>query len=124
MRLSLLAIVALPLSVTPLRSAERPNIVFLLADDMRWDMMGYAGNPIIQTPHLDALAKDGVRFENAFVTTAICAASRASILTGLYERTHRYTFGTKPITAEQVGMSYPVLLQKAGYRTGFVGKFG
>ena len=103
---------------------RKPNVVFVLADDMRWDMMGCAGNPIIQTPHLDSLAKDGVRFENAFVTTAICAASRASILTGLYERTHRYTFGTKPVTAEHVAISYPVLLRKAGYRTGFVGKFG
>jgi len=103
---------------------RRPNIVFVLADDMRWDMIGCAGNPIIRTPHLDALAKDGVRFENAFVTTAICAASRASILTGMYERTHRYTFGTKPVTAEHVAVSYPVLLRKAGYRTGFVGKFG
>ena len=91
---------------------------------MRWDMMGCAGNTIIQTPQLDALAKDGVRFQNAFVTTAICAASRASILTGLYERTHRYTFGTKPITAEHVEISYPALLRRAGYRTGFVGKFG
>jgi arylsulfatase A-like enzyme len=86
--------------------------------------MGCAGNPVIKTPHLDALAKDGVRFDNAFVTTAICAASRASILTGLYERTHRYTFGTKPITAEHVAISYPVLMRKAGYRTGFVGKYG
>ena len=104
--------------------ADRPSIVFILADDLRWDMMGCAGNSIIKTPQLDALAKDGVRFSNAFVTTSICAASRASILTGLYERTHRYTFGTKPITAEHVAISYPVLLRKAGYHTGFVGKFG
>ena len=82
------------------------------------------GNRIIQTPHLDALARDGTRCSNAFVTTAICAASRASILTGLHERTHRYTFGTKPIAAEHIAMSYPVLLRRAGYRTGFVGKFG
>ena len=105
-------------------AAERPNVVFILADDMRWDAMGCAGNPIIKTQQLDALAADGVRFKNAFVTTSICAASRASILTGLYERTHRYTFGTKPIAAEHVALSYPVLLRKAGYRTGYVGKFG
>lgn len=112
------------LSAGPICSADRPNIVFLLADDMRWDAMGCAGNPIIRTPHLDALAKNGMRFSNAFVTTSICAASRASILTGLYERAHRYTFGTKPITPGHVAISYPVLLRKAGYRTGFVGKFG
>lgn len=124
MRLLLTALAAILFSVAPLRAADRPNIVFILADDMRWDMMGCAGNRIIQTPNLDALAKDGTRFSNAFVTTAICAASRASILTGLHERTHRYTFGTKPITAEHVAISYPVLLRQAGYRTGFVGKFG
>jgi len=86
--------------------------------------MGCAGNGIIRTPNLDTLAKDGVRFRNAFVTTAICAASRASILTGLYERTHRYTFGTPPIRTAHVESSYPVRLRDAGYRTGFVGKFG
>src|SRR5262245_61600995 len=118
------AAIGLLLVGAPGRAADRPNIVFLLADDMRWDIMGCAGNPIIQTPHIDALAKDGTRFKNAFVTTSICAASRASILTGLYERTHRFTFGTKPITAEHVAISYPALLRKAGYRTGFVGKFG
>ncbi len=103
---------------------QQPNIVFLLADDMRWDAMGCAGNPIIKTPNLDALAANGVRFKNAFVTTSICAASRASLLTGLYERTHRYTFGTKPIAHEHIAISYPQLLRKAGFRTGFVGKFG
>src|SRR5271166_713175 len=60
----------------------RPNIVFLLADDLRWDALGCMGNRIIQTPHVDALAKRGVLFRNAFVTTSICAVSRASILTG------------------------------------------
>ena len=108
----------------PKGETPRPNIVFLLADDMRWDAMGCAGNPIIKTPNLDAIASDGVRFKNSFVTTSICAASRASIMTGLYERTHRYTFDTKPIAREHIEISYPVLLRKAGYRIGFVGKFG
>jgi arylsulfatase A-like enzyme len=122
--LSLLATATSHAAAHAEQKAPPPNIVFVLADDMRWDLMGCAGNTIIKTPNLDTLAKEGVRFENSFVTTSICAASRASLLTGLYERTHRYTFGTKPITAEHVGISYPVLLRKAGYRTGFVGKFG
>ena len=105
-------------------SATKPNLVFLLTDDQRWDMLGCAGNPIIKTPNVDALAKDGVRFRNMFVTTAICSASRASFLTGLHERTHRYNFNTKPIADEHIALSYPALLKKAGYRTGFVGKFG
>lgn len=102
----------------------RPNILLLVTDDQRWDAMRCAGNALAITPNLDALANDGVRFRNAFVTTAICAASRASILTGLYERSHRSTFGTPPLREDCVVSSYPVQLRNAGYRTGFVGKFG
>lgn len=86
--------------------------------------MGCAGNPIIRTPNMDWLAQNGIRFEKAFVTTPICAASRASVFTGLYERKHGYTFTKPPIRKEYCDSSYPVLLRKAGYRTGFVGKFG
>lgn len=73
---------------------------------------------------MDALAAGGVRFANAFVTTPICAASRASIFTGLYERTHGYTFTRPPVASEAIAASYPALLRRAGYSTGFVGKFG
>jgi arylsulfatase A-like enzyme len=105
-------------------AGERPNILFILTDDQRFDTMGCAGNPIIRTPNVDALAREGVRFERAFVTTPICAASRASILTGTFERTHTYTFTTPPPGRALVDISYPLLLRKAGYRTGFVGKLG
>jgi len=79
------------ISTTALSQNKRPNIIFILTDDQRWDALGVAGNPIIQTPEMDALARTGTYFKNAFSTTPICAASRASILTGLYERTHGYT---------------------------------
>ena len=108
----------------PRSGRNRPNIVFLLTDDQRWDMMGCAGNPWIRTPNMDALAHEGCRFTNAFVTTSICAASRASFLTGLYERTHRFTFGTPPLARAFTDISYPVLLRTAGYRTALFGKFG
>jgi len=101
----------------------RPNLLFIITDDQRFDMLGIV-NPILQTPNMDRLASEGVRFENAFVTTPICAASRASLLTGLVERTHRSTFGTPPLAVEFTDRSYPVLLREAGYRTGFIGKFG
>ncbi|MEA3368327.1 MAG: sulfatase-like hydrolase/transferase, partial [Planctomycetota bacterium] len=104
--------------------AKRPNILFLLVDDQRNDTLGCAGHPILKTPVVDSLAARGVRFRNMFVTTSICAASRASILTGLHERTHRYTFGTPPIRAKHSDASYPVLLRQAGYHTGLIGKFG
>ena len=63
-------------------------------------------------------------FENAFVSTSICAASRATLLTGLYERTHRFTFGTPPVASLHTNQSYPALLRKDGYLTGFIGKWG
>jgi arylsulfatase A-like enzyme len=103
---------------------EKPNIIFILTDDQRWDALGFAGNPIIHTPYIDQLATSGIYFKNAFVTTPICAASRASLFTGLYERTHDYTFGKRNLNNRYMYESYPYLLRKAGYTTGFVGKFG
>lgn len=112
------------LCIPALAQQNRPNIIFILTDDQRRDALGFAGNPIIQTPEMDRLAADGIYYENAFVTTPICAASRASILTGLYERTHGYTFGQGDIKATYINQSYPFELRKAGYFTGFFGKFG
>jgi arylsulfatase A-like enzyme len=103
---------------------ERPNIIFILTDDQRWDALGYAGNRIIKTPATDRLAEEGLYFRNAFVTTPISAASRASILTGLYERTHGYTFQTGSLPEEYMNISYPVVLRNNGYTTGFFGKLG
>ncbi|WP_086540829.1 sulfatase family protein [Algoriphagus antarcticus] len=112
------------LSSTAFAQQKKPNILFILTDDQRWDALGYAGNDIIQTPEMDKLAEQGIYFENAFVTTPICAASRASILTGLYERTHGYTFGQDQLLETYAAESYPLQLKKAGYHTGFFGKFG
>ena len=103
---------------------EKPNIIFILTDDQRWDALGYAGNKIIQTPEMDKLAQGGAYFRNAIVTTPICSASRASIFSGLHERTHKYTFQTGDIRNEFIVDSYPVLMKQAGYYTGFFGKFG
>ena len=105
-------------------SLKRPNIIFILTDDQRADALGYAGNKIIQTPEMDRLAREGVYFKNAFVTTPISAASRASVLTGLYERTHGYTFGQGDLKKTYMDIAYPVLLKKSGYSTGLFGKLG
>jgi len=104
--------------------AARPNIVFLLADDLRWDALGCMGNRIIQTPNLDALAKRGVLFRNAFVTTSICAVSRASIFTGQYARRHRINDFKTDLSPEAFARTYVALLRAAGYRVGFIGKYG
>ncbi len=103
---------------------NKPNIIFILTDDQRWDALGYSGNSIIQTPEMDELAQLGSYFKNAIVTTPICSASRASIFTGVHERSHRYTFQTGSIRSEYMEKSYPKLLKEAGYYTGFFGKFG
>ena len=103
---------------------KKPNIIFILTDDQRWDAMGIAGNKIIQTPQMDALAVSGTYFKNAFSTTPICAASRASILTGLYERTHGYTFQKPKLRAPYAEMIYPKIFKDHGYHVGFFGKLG
>ena len=110
--------------ITVSAQTQKPNVIFILTDDHRWDALGYAGNKIIRTPEMDRLAKEGVYFKNAFVTTPISAASRASILTGMYERTHGYTFEQGQIKAPFINNSYPAMLKKAGYTTAFFGKFG
>ncbi|KPK57796.1 MAG: hypothetical protein AMS21_11105 [Gemmatimonas sp. SG8_38_2] len=102
---------------------QRPNLLLITTDDQRFDMLGNM-HPFLETPHMDLLASQGLRFENAFVTTPICAASRASILTGLVERTHQFTFATPPLAVRFTDLSYPALLREAGYHTGFIGKFG
>ena len=100
-----------------------PNLLFIITDDQRFDMMGNM-NPALHTPTMDWMVENGVRFENAFVTTPICAASRASLLAGVVERTHRFTFITPPLAEQFTDTSYPALLRRAGYRTGHIGKFG
>jgi len=105
-------------------AAKRPNIIFLLTDDQRADAMGCAGNPIIHTPNIDGMAKNGVLFKNAFVTTSICASSRASIFAGQWTRRHGIIdFGTH-FSEAALAQTYPMLLRKAGYRLGFIGKYG
>ena len=103
---------------------KKPNIIFLLTDDHRWDALGAMGNTIIQTPNLDMLARQGVMFRNAYVTTAICAVSRASILTGQYKSRHGIDDFATSLDSTALYQTYPILLKQAGYRIGFIGKYG
>lgn len=102
----------------------RPNLIFLLTDDQRYDSLGCMGNPIISTPHIDGMAEDGVIFEKAFVTTAICMTSRASVFTGQYAARHGIWNFNVDFTPEQLENTYLGQLKAAGYRTGFIGKWG
>ncbi len=103
---------------------SRPNILFILTDDQRWNALGCMGDKNVLTPNIDRLAKQGVLFKNHFVTTSICCASRASIFTGQYVRRHGIGDFAKPFTSAQWAETYPALLRQQGYRTGFIGKFG
>lgn len=103
------------------RPAKRPNVLFILTDDMRWDAFGLGGNPHVKTPHIDRLGKEGVYFRNAFCTTSLCSPSRASILSGVYAHTHGVTnnFTEYPTDLR----SFPMALQKEGYDTAYFGKW-
>ena len=105
-----------------LPGAKPRNVIFILTDDHRYDAMGFMqGQKWLRTPVLDSLARDGVHCKNAFVTTALCSPSRASILTGVYAHRHKIVDNNTPIPP---GTTYfPQYLQKAGYKTGFFGKW-
>lgn len=98
------------------------NILVVLTDDHRYDAMGFMkAQDFGETPTLDRLAREGVHFRNAFVTTALCSPSRASIFTGLYAHQHRVVDNQHPITP---GLTfYPEYLRHAGYETAFIGKW-
>lgn len=103
---------------------QRPNIVFLLSDDQTSIATGCYGNTQVVTPNMDNLASEGVMFSNHYNTTAICMASRASIMTGMYEYKTGCNFMHGPLKKEKFEKSYPMILKEAGYFTGFAGKFG
>ena len=117
------AVVPVPKEVVVERTpAAKPrNVIFVLSDDHRYDAMSFLGHPLAVTPHLDSIARNGVHVKNALVTTALCSPSRASILTGLYTFRHRVIDNNRAIPAGT--LYFPQYLQKAGYATGFFGKW-
>ncbi|MBP1724207.1 MAG: sulfatase, partial [Deltaproteobacteria bacterium] len=113
--------IGLIFSGSVLGAERRPNIIFILSDDHRWDAMGNMGHPFIQTPSLDRLAQEGIRFNNAFVTTPLCSPSRASFLTGQYP--HRHGVKNNLTPWDERNVTFLELLKKAGYKTAFIGKW-
>jgi len=104
-------------------SKEKPNFIFILTDDHRYDLLGSSGNELVKTPHLDQLAQEGILFENAHVTSAICTPSRISILLSQFERKHSVNFNSGTSVSEEAwNESYPVVMKNNGYYTGYVGK--
>ncbi|MSU26563.1 MAG: hypothetical protein CK546_02825 [Pedosphaera sp.] len=101
-----------------------PNFVFLLVDDLRWSALGFMGDKIVQTPNLDRLATKSVVFDNCFVTTSICSVSRASYFTGQWMRRHGIVDFATGLNGAAWDNTYPAQLRAAGFRTGFIGKYG
>lgn len=103
-------------------AVQPKNIIYILADDHRYDFMGFTGKVAgLKTPNLDRLANEGVHVRNAFVGTALCSPSRASILTGQYAHTHKVVDNFAPLTP---GLKFfPQYLKQAGYKTAFLGKW-
>lgn len=122
LRIAALALALLAVSAGSAPADQTPlNLLVLYADDWRFDTLGVAGNPVVQTPHLDRLAADGLRFRNNYVTTSICGVSRASLLTGQWMSRHgNPAFAMfKTPWAE----TYPGVLRTHGYRVGHIGKW-
>lgn len=103
-------------------SPDRPNIVLLYSDDQPHQALGSV-DPYFYTPNIDRLAESSVSFTNSFVTTAVCAVSRADMLTGQHMKRHGVDSFDKPLSREQMRQSFPGVLREAGYRTAFLGKF-
>ena len=102
------------------KGARRPNILWIMCDQLRYDCVGANGNPIIKTPNLDRLAEQSANFSHAFVQAPVCVPSRASFFTGRYPHSHRNRVNYTPLAASEVLL--PARLQRAGYRTALVGK--
>jgi len=103
------------------RSDRRPNVVFILTDDQRWDHMSCAGHAFLKTPNLDRIAAEGAHFKNMFVTTSLCSPSRASFLSGLYAHTHGVVNNFTDYPSRLT--SFPMRLREQGYQTAYIGKW-
>lgn len=117
------AVIPVPQSIEPqkIENVRPRNVVFILSDDHRYDAMSFMGHQFAVTPHMDSMAANGVHLKNAFVATSLCSPSRASILTGLYTFRHRVIDNQRAVP--EGTQFFSQYLQKAGYRTGFVGKW-
>ncbi len=128
LRLLLLAVVLAPLAAFAAAPA-RPNFLFIYTDDQRWDAMsvvqreqGERGRyPFLQTPNMDRLAAEGVRFRNAFVTLSLCAPSRAAFLTGRYNHANGVANNRTPFP--EASVTHASLMRAAGYTTAYIGKW-
>lgn len=112
----------LPLNATA--APRRPNIVFIVTDDQRYDELGVTGHPVIKTPNIDRMAREGVLFRSFYATSTWCTPSRVNLMTGQWERNHAVAGGAnnRALSREQWNDTLPMVLKHAGYFTGLIGK--
>lgn len=118
--------ILMPLTLMASKAAavDRPNIIFVLTDDPRWDAAGCMGHPFLKTPNLDRIAREGAKFTNYFVTIPLCSPSRACILTGQYAHKHGIIDNQSRNNEKSFQLqTVASLLQRAGYETAFIGKW-
>lgn len=120
MRTGVLLALCLTLTLSPLRAGERPNFVLFLADDISWNDLGCYGHPVIKSPHIDALAKNGLRFNNAYLAISSCSPSRCSLITGRYPHNTGAPELHTSLPPEQP--LFPKFLKDSGYYTVLSGK--
>lgn len=120
---TLFPLLLLLLSARLVVADDRPNIVFFFTDDQTTSTLGCYGNPVVQTPNIDALAARGTRFENMFVSHSICWVSRTTILSGLTGRSYGTPGNHELARPDAVNTLYSDLLRQQGYRTGYFGKW-
>jgi N-acetylglucosamine-6-sulfatase len=113
----------LDVPVAPAESGARPNILVVVVDDLRWDEVGYVGHPYLETPNIDRLAREGVRFSQAVHAVPLCSPNRASILTGQYPSRHGIIDNVARNRMSHHLETFPQALQAAGYETAFLGKW-
>ena len=99
---------------------RRPNILFIMVDEMRWDVMGCEKHPVVETPHLDRLAAQGVRFARAYTVSPVCSPARASAFTGRYAHVHGVETNAVPARPGEIFL--PSILKHYGYHTAISGK--
>jgi N-acetylglucosamine-6-sulfatase len=112
-------------SVNVTFAQTKPNIIFILIDDLRWDGLSATGHPYAKTPNIDRIAHEGAIFRNAFVTTPLCSPSRATFLSGQYVHKHQIIGNEKPQVFNPLShelKTWPQQLQKVGYETAYIGK--
>ncbi|MDA0349143.1 MAG: sulfatase-like hydrolase/transferase [Verrucomicrobia bacterium] len=118
-----LFVIIATLFVPKLDADDRPNVIVINVDELRWDGLSMSGHPFVQTPHIDRIAREGILMENSFVTTPLCGPSRGCLMTGQYAHTNGSYKNRAPKGHTKLLKTYPMLFQKAGYKTAFIGKW-